>query len=389
MMIPLSYIAAHAGGAAGVAADVFFGVGSRMMEASLKFLLGLVKAVDGVPGGHILVAKPSLWLVALFYLALMFLLSENFRIIRARRMRTPAKAAAAAIAAISLLVAACPLGHPEHDSLVFVDVGQGDCLHVRTPDGKNYLIDGGGSPDYDVGKNILLPYLLSSGVTRLDGVFATHLHADHFKGLADLSKQMPIGRLYVYDGSRPKAAQMLENTGFEEDGVSCVGGGDRIALGRGVWIDVLYPARQPGGGEAVPDEDENKSCLLFRINYQGVKVLMTGDIGEEGETDILQGIAPKADILKVGHHGSKTSTTDAFLAAVAPKFAVIQVGRNNFGHPAAEVLEKLAAAGIPVLRNDLDGAVMVDIKGGRAEFRAMEPGTGSLGRPGDGRRPPS
>ena len=116
------------------------------------------------------------------------------------------------------------------------------------------------------------------------------------------------------------------------------------------------------------DGDENKSSLLIRLYYKVVTVLMTGDLGADGEREILQEEIPKADILKVGHHGSRTSTSDEFLAAVGPKLAMIQAGRNNFGHPTAEVLKKLQAAQIPIYRNDLDGAVTIKIHKGKLEI---------------------
>jgi competence protein ComEC len=326
-----------------------------------------------------------------------------------------------------------PLCRQDRSSLVFVDVGQGDCLHIRTADGRNYLVDGGGSVDYEVGRKTLLPYLLKNGVGRLDGVFATHLHTDHWRGVCELSRDMDVGKVYVYEGNHvredeirmSKADAGKENaagkdadfgvkniaTGGKEnryadgtDGLKIqvdsermvfVAQGDRVILGEGVRLDVLWPPRHSeaeyisaAAEEAAGGGDENRNSLIMKFDYEGVTAMMTGDAGEEAERALIDeygtgasGQAPAsappgsgqanaqhslyARILKVGHHGSKYSTTDDFLAAVRPDAAVIQVGKNNFGHPTADVLDKLRGDGIMIFRNDLGGAIMFTIRDGK------------------------
>jgi competence protein ComEC len=271
-----------------------------------------------------------------------------------------------------MLTLTSPVCVRDESALTFVDVGQGDCLHIRTPDGRNYLVDGGGQIDYDVGKNVLLPYLLKNGVKRIDGVFATHLHTDHYKGLRELSENMPVTNLFLYDGNRVRVAEVVQDSAFEADDLVFLSRGDRVDMGGNVSMTTLYP---PKASEAEyermtgENEDENKNSLLMRIDYEGISILMTGDLGEDGEQAIMSSLgderpALKSTILKVGHHGSKTSTSDSFLQTVAPQIAVIQVGRNTFGHPTAEVLEKLYERDIMTYRNDLDGAVIFDIKKG-------------------------
>jgi competence protein ComEC len=276
----------------------------------------------------------------LFYILIFFFVSEFFLILFLRRRKRILSVCFAGILLFAIFAIVPKTFDKDKSALVFVDVGQGDCLHVRTPSGKNLLFDGGGQEDYNVGKKILKPYLLKNGVRKIDYAFASHMHTDHYKGLAELKEEGMIENLLTN--------KTLKN--------------QTIEIEKGVSIEVL------SGGEYDPKtDDENKNSKLFNISYLGVKILMTGDVGFEGEELLLaKPAASKAldtDILKVGHHGSKTSTSDEFLAAASPNLAVIQVGSNTYGHPTPEVLSKLAAAKIPVFRNDWDGAVMVDIGG--------------------------
>jgi beta-lactamase superfamily II metal-dependent hydrolase len=439
------------------------------------WILDLTRACDAVQYGSFEVTSPPVQLVFLFYGILFFMMSETRAILFARATRAdgrvarvderttqtdgsakltdgrepdlPAGGGCAAgtmrgyrgialicvgIALAAALTFASPVCRQDRSSLVFVDVGQGDCLHVRTPDGRNYLIDGGGSVDYNVGAKTLLPYLLKNGVGRLDGVFATHLHTDHWRGLCELSERMDVGKAYIYEGIRVieagiradpgesdagpgenaeesyasaagtegagegvgeeatggadgDAAATATKDGFsdnksdvairvKEDDVRYIAQGDAVMLGAGVKLDVLYPPRRAeedylhaAEEEAQGRGDENANSLIMQINYEGVTVLMTGDAGEEAERALLDTstAALRSRILKVGHHGSKYSTTDDFLAAVGPDAAVIQVGRNTFGHPTSEVLAKLACDDIMIFRNDLGGAIMFMVRDGK------------------------
>jgi beta-lactamase superfamily II metal-dependent hydrolase len=391
---------ASGAGVAGVF-DVAFELGARAVSVMTDLMLKLTETADAIPYGHTQVESPPAALLFAFYGLLFFGLSETNRILFARRRF---RAVLSICAGVVLAVALCflsPVCRQDDSALVFVDVGQGDCLHVRTPDGRNYLVDGGGSVDYDIGKNTLLPYLLKNGVTRLDGVFATHLHSDHWRGLCGLSREMDMGRIFIYEGNRVRIDEIrVGNDAERDDGmrvdapaedIEYVAMGDVVTLGEDVTLNVLWPPRHEDAEYVrltAEDADENKSSLIMRLDYEGVGVLMTGDAGEEAERSLMAayradaGGAPggeasatgtgseylpvmRADILKVGHHGSRTSTSDSFLAAVRPVAAVIQVGRNTFGHPTRDALEKLRADDIMVFRNDLGGAVMLRIRDGR------------------------
>jgi competence protein ComEC len=379
------------------------------------WITGLTRAADSVEYGSFNVTSPPAPLVFVLYGTLFFMMSETRTLLFARSAFRRFALALAGIALAALITFASPVCRQDRSSLVFVDVGQGDCLHIRTPDGGNYLVDGGGSLDYDVGGKVLLPYLLKNGVGHLDGVFATHLHTDHWRGLCELSELMDVGNVYIYEGNSVKADEIAVRGGADaakdetmepaepadaayRDRFSDGGGnasiktgrgelvyiaqGDTVRIGDGVSVDVLYPPRRTveeyvraAAEEAEGREDENANSLIMRIDYGGVTALMTGDADEEAERALIEmyadGESPSAvssRILKVGHHGSKYSTTDEFLALAAPDAAVIQVGRNTFGHPTAEVLDKLRRDDIMIFRNDLDGAVMFKIKGGKVTY---------------------
>ena len=212
-------------------------------------------------------------------------------------------------------------------------MGQGDCIHIRS--GRtDVLIDGGGSVNYNLGKKTLKPYLLKNGAWNVDLAIATHEHTDHIKGLNELCSVYPVKRMM---------------TGLTA--------GTVIDVSKDVKIETLWPSEIP---EEVGQED-NSMCSVFMVFYKEYKILVTGDLDEIGEkmmlamyegTDML-----KADVLKIGHHGSSSSTSDAFLEVVRPTYAVIQTGKNNYGHPSPKIIEKCAKKGIIVYRNDYNGAV--------------------------------
>lgn len=145
--------------------------------------------------------------------------------------------------------------------------------------------------------------------------------------------------------------------------------GKRVTISESdsVYVETLWPLTLAEGQE----QEENKDCSVFMVHYGAYKVLVTGDLDSEGEAELIKyygsGERLRADVLKVGHHGSKTSTSEELLAVVRPKIAVIQVGKNNYGHPTSETLERLENAGCMIFRNDQDGAV--GIKFGRSGIK--------------------
>ena len=300
------------------------------------------------------VASPSVIFLAVYYIFIFYMCSEAGQIALIRRNY---KKIAAVFAAAVICGAGCSVylsdGFEKTD-MVFVDVGQGDCLHIKAG-GKNLLIDGGGSFNYNVGKSTLKPYLLKNGVTKIDMAIATHLHTDHYQGLKELSQTYRIKKLGVYEANSVNENHLKKE--FKTDEILYLAAGDVINMGRNVSVEVLSPDR----GNPLDEKDENKNSLVLRVNVKGSSVLMTGDIDEKGEKTLIADTDIKADILKIAHHGSRYSSCEKFIAVAAPKIAVIQVGKNTYGHPSEEVIKRLEEHKITVLRNDEQGAVGIRV----------------------------
>lgn len=300
------------------------------------------------------VASPSVIFLAVYYIFIFYMCSEAGQIALIRRNYK--KIAAVFVAAV-ICGAGCSVylsdGFEKTD-MVFVDVGQGDCLHIKAG-GKNLLIDGGGSFNYNVGKSTLKPYLLKNGVTKIDMAIATHLHTDHYQGLKELSQTYRIKKLGVYEANSVNENHLKKE--FKTDEILYLAAGDVINMGRNVSVEVLSPDR----GNPLDEKDENKNSLVLRVNVKGSSVLMTGDIDEKGEKTLIEDTDIKADILKIAHHGSRYSSCEKFIAVAAPKIAVIQVGKNTYGHPSEEVIKRLEEHKITVLRNDEQGAVGIRV----------------------------
>lgn len=243
-------------------------------------------------------------------------------------------------------------------SIDFIDVGQGDSILLRTKT-SNYLIDTGGNAfgDYDIGKNILLPYLEKHGIFNLDGVFITHFHEDHAKSLPYLIDNIDIKGVYI--GYIKKDNELYENIVFKayERGIPIyiLEKGNCIKLDRDTYMFVLGPSKELLN--TYKDEDNELSlCLLLK--YFNMDVLFTGDVEERGEKNLIENLKTDIDFLKVPHHGSNTSSSEEFLRSINPKVAFISVGRNNiYGHPHEDVLDRYEALGIDIYRTDESGLI--------------------------------
>ena len=284
------------------------------------------------------VASPPLWLILIIYGGGFFLLSENFYILIVRKNFNRIAILITLITMVSVSIAFSYPNWAKDYQLVFVDVGQGAAVHIRQGN-RNILIDGGGNINYNVGKKILKPYLLKNGCKKVDLALATHLHTDHYLGLKELDEEGMISML---------KSKLIA--------------GNIYKISKNFSIKTLWPLKEKieVNGED-PSQDENENCSVFMIYYDDVRILITGDLDEEGEKEMMAYYKDKsifkADIMQIGHHGSGYSTCDEFLNLVDPTYCVIQVGKNNYGHPHAKIIEKCVKKGIILFRNDLDGAV--------------------------------
>jgi competence protein ComEC len=260
---------------AGVALIFLTGLGGApfgVVAAVLEILTGAMgfvnEAAFSASWGHRPAVSPPAPVLALYYGLFFALSSETLRVLLQRRKRRFLSGAAAILLCCVFLVWAAPGLGRDSSSLVFVDVGQGDCLHIRAPGGKNILIDGGGSANYETGKKVLLPYLLKNGVSQIDLALLTHLHTDHYKGIVELSREIPVRKLALYEGNRLRQDKILAETGLRAEDLIYVGAGHRIELGPDVYVDVLFPeTRETAEYERImaDGEDENRSSLLMKL----------------------------------------------------------------------------------------------------------------------------
>lgn len=244
-------------------------------------------------------------------------------------------------------------------TVTFIDVGQGDSILIQTPEGENVLVDGGDSPAVAS----LLALLQSKGVTRFKQVVLTHPHADHLAGINAVLQRMQVdsvvsnGDSYTTQGYR-QFIQMLESKAIP---TKVARAGDTLAWSPSISVSVVNPV-DPLMSDA--DSVNNNSVALL-VKYGKVAFFLAGDMQEEAETATLaRGPPIKADVLKVGHHGSKYSSSNSFLATVRPSLAVISVGANNtYGHPTPEAIGRLLNSGASIKRTDLDGTITVTTDG--------------------------
>lgn len=236
----------------------------------------------------------------------------------------------------------------------FVSVGQGDACLVKCDNGDNILIDGGdtGSGDYT-----LLNFFRKEFVFDLDAVFISHMHSDHAKGVLELiENDFPIDKIYVSDradqeGNYSKLKDLCEHEEIELDTLS-----DDESLSFG---DTLFTIIAAGSDEPVLT-DENDYSVVMRMDYGENSFLFTGDATKKLENEILSNPKLDTDFLKVGHHGSKTSSGADFISAVSPCLAVISVGKDNdYNHPSPETLRTISSLDIPIMRTDISGNISI------------------------------
>ncbi|MFT8929727.1 MAG: DNA internalization-related competence protein ComEC/Rec2 [Sporolactobacillus sp.] len=253
-------------------------------------------------------------------------------------------------------------------AVTFINVGQGDSILVQLPHQRgNLLIDTGGTLHYkqpawmqrrqsfDVGRTILLPELRALRVDCIDVLVLTHRDTDHIGGLASLVGQVTIKRIVVSPFFNPRASdlRLFQKAATQGTRLSLAQAGDVLRLG-GASFHILSPAAR------APDSNDNS--LVIRTRLGGKEWLFTGDLSENGEKQLLEKrLAVRADVLKLGHHGSRSATSVQWLNNVRPAIAIVSCGKNNrYGHPHPEVIERLKARGIHILRTDVSGDLRFD-----------------------------
>jgi competence protein ComEC len=369
--IPLSSLALVGIGMACALEPLWPGLARLVADGASLALDALQKVVDAaaaVPGGHAAVAPPAWWLWAAAAIAVLLALEWSARM--RRQVRWALVPAAAGTVFLLLPLAAAPARGLE---VVFLDVGQGDAIALHTPGDRWVLVDAGPADEgFDAGARRVLPWLRAHGARRIEAMVLTHPHVDHIGGAPAVMRGMPVERL-IDPGLAFGTPQYLGVlTVAESTHVHWAAARqDRTLRIDGVELTFLWPAADVLDAPA----DANDISAVIRLRYGSFSMLLTGDAPDFVEHALVAryGEQLRAAVLKAGHHGSRTASSQEFLETVHPALAVISCGRRNrYGHPAPETVERLRADGIDVARTDVDGTVTVEVApGGRAWRREV------------------
>jgi competence protein ComEC len=305
-----------------------------------------------VPGLDPRVPAPSALAWCVYVVAIAFL----------QRGRRPAGLGLLAVETALVLLGPAPRGVDGRLHVTVLDVGQGDAVVVRSPSGRVLLVDAGAASEgrFDLGETVVAPFLWSFAIRRIDSIVLSHAHPDHVGGVPFLVRAFAVGD--VWEGPAP-----VEDRGyFRLDEALRASGASRRSVARGTSLDwdgsrlrVLGPAPPPVPPRVVRNDDS----VVIALEYGAVRFLLTGDVERRGEESLAAG---RALVLKVPHHGSRSSSAPGFVAEIAPRLAVVSAGRRNaFGHPHPEVVDRYERQGALVLRTDRDGAVTVSTDGKR------------------------
>ena len=356
-----------------------------ILNLMLKILIFIAHICSLIPFSKIYVVTPNLILIILFYLFLYLLVKKQdsnaiislfsvkkFSFIKPKSDKInlnseilSKKTIAFFTIAIIILNFIYPVLTSKRDNLEinFIDVGQGDSTLIRVSN-KTILIDGGGSSygeTFDVGEQTLFPYLLDRGINTIDYVIVSHFDSDHCQGLNFIMENMKVKNAIISSlGQESNEYDIFLSLAKKQNtNLVYVKMGDIIKIGD-CTIKILFPDNEP-----ITDNEKNNNAIVFKFLWKNISILFTGDIEEKAENKILSLYSDnlgelKSTILKVAHHGSKTSTTKAFLEAVKPQIALIGVGEdNNFGHPNSGVIERLESIGCEIYRTDKYGEISI------------------------------
>jgi competence protein ComEC len=297
---------------------------------------------------------------------------------------------AGAVILLAVVIVFHPFSAPRPDGRLHIeqlDVGQGDSSLVTFPDGTTMLVDGGGRmrfqdsdgddtadvfiPDSPgIGEAVVSPVLWEKGYSAIDHIVATHADADHVDGLADIVSNFRVGTAFFgrFPTADPELAGLIEALRSRGVPVEIVSRGDTLTIGD-AFVEILYPLY-----DASPDApSDNDHSVVVRIVYGNRAFLLTGDIERRGEMQLLSGGGDlSADVVKVAHHGSQTSSTPEFVSAVGARYAVISVGKRSiFGHPHRGVVERWHSAGARVMTTGEKGMISISTDGRDLEVRTF------------------
>lgn len=335
-----------------------------ILNIMLKFIIKIAELTASLPISKILITTPSIWFIIIWYATIIILYykekAKKFYLKNKKNLKI-------AVICILIIVLTSNLVIKLNKDLkiYFIDVGQGDSCLIVTPTNKKILIDGGGSEfgSFDVGEKTLLPYLLDRKIKKLDYVLISHFDSDHVGGILTLMEKIQIEKIIIckqgeVSENYKKFLKILKSKKIK---VQIVKAKDKISIDKDTFFYILHPAN-----ELIKDNILNNNSIVTKLYYRNFSILFTGDIEEIAEKELIKKYESssilRSTVLKVGHHGSKTSSTKELLEKVKPKIALIGVGENNnFGHPNSEVLNRLNSLNCKIYRTDLNGEIVLTI----------------------------
>ncbi len=326
---------------------------SGFIERAVEAVLILAGLISRIPYSNIHLPNPPYILIMLYYFSWFFLLKS-----RVRWRYLP-------IGIVLLIYLYTPYYFDNDLRITFLDVGQGESAVVELPDGKVMLIDGG-PESIDAGRRVIAPYLWSRGINKIDYIVVSHPHPDHYGGLPYIARNFNPEEIWTNGDISDGEMELIDTAVAEGISLKMLKRGELLKK-EGYTVLALHPydefySDSPRGEFS----DENSLSLVLKIESGGLSALFTGDIEMEAEDDLAHlGSWLKSDIIKVPHHGSRTSSSRSFLKAVRPELAVASVGRNNpYRHPHKSVVQRYIDNGSLLFRTDRDGAVTVTLKDG-------------------------
>lgn len=324
-----------------------------VLDIILSFQFNIIRLIGHIPFTIIKIYSPDIISIFIYYLIIFLLLKRTYL----KNLRISMVKTIVYYLMILLLFNGMATGKDKSVELHFIDVGQGDSILMRTKGG-DYLMDTGGSTldSFDVAKYITLPYLEKLGIKNLRGIFISHFDEDHSKALPLLIENIKVKNIYgSYIPEDSKAYTEILNRKIP---YTLLKYKDRILLDDNIELVVLWP-----DGYKENSMSSNNKSLVTLLSYYNNQILFTGDIEKEAEEIIITRLDKEIDIIKVPHHGSKTSSTKGMLNKLLPDISIISVGRNNFyGHPHEEVINRYNDIHSKIFRTDEMGLIKVTLK---------------------------
>lgn len=347
-----------------------------------KFLCGIVYFIlvfyenictiaSNIPFSQIVTGQPNLILIFIYYT---IILATAYYCYLNKQKRQALKKYMLYMQIFLLIISAIVIFKPKDLEIVYLDVGQGDSIAIHTAKNKNILIDGGGNiskplDEANTGTQIVLPYLKYKGINRLDCVFVSHPDGDHIIGILELLDYIKINQIFIADtDAKNDLLKILEMKASKYNiPINKLSKGNIVKVDDSISFECIYPTKDI----LIDSDDYNNNSLVLYMDYNNSKFLFTGDIEKEAEDRITKDYKKlDVDILKVAHHGSKTSSTQNFVDMVQPKVAIISSGKNNYyGHPHKEVLDRYK--NINIYNTADEGAILIKPKNNKLIISTM------------------